>query len=118
MEFSYKNHKLERLLSEEKRAQRKFKKEEAKRLFELRDILDRTCRLDEFLRIHGQETRWKPHEIERGGKKCFSFKFSGRLRLVVLRGKGQEDKDWKEVTAIKIVYIGDYHSGKGKQWEP
>ena len=115
MEFSYKNHKLERLLSEEDRAQRKFGEVEAKRLFEMLGELRDAPRLGDFSGGLRRGTRWDPHEFKGGKQRGLAFKFSRRLRLVVLRGKGQEDKDWEEVTAIEFVFVADYHSGKGRQ---
>lgn len=108
MEISYKDSKLRKICEYSREAQRKLGPDSAKKLQQRLDDIDAAEHVEELL-------AGNPHPLEGNRAGQYSVSLAGGKRLVFEPEHHpvphQEDSgiNWSTVTAVTIVYIGDYH---------
>ncbi len=108
MEIEFNNKKLRELCENRKKAEIELGSESAKKLRTRLSDIDAAFNVQEL-------TAGRPHPLERDRLGEFAVDLSGGKRLVFkpnhvpvpLNKHGKID--WAEITAITIIYIGDYH---------
>ena len=108
MDISFSDDTLFDLCNRHRSAVRRFGVESAKKLSARLADIQAAARLSEVV-------AGKPHPLKVDRREQFSLRLHGGARLVleadgavVPRGV-TGDIDWPNVTAVRVVYIGDYH---------
>lgn len=110
MDILFKSKKLEALCNDDRLAQKEWGKPQAGLLARRLDDL-RAARCLEDLRSAAGDL----HELKGDRAGQLSMKLKGGDRLVIEPGlepppcKPDGGLDWKQVTAIRVVEVGDYH---------
>lgn len=108
MEINFKDEKLRKLCEKRREAEKKLGHDCAKKLGTRLADLDAAAHVKELIAGH-------PHPLERDRDGEFAVNLSGGKRLVFAPDhepvplSDQGNIDWAQVTAITIVFIGDYH---------
>jgi proteic killer suppression protein len=114
MEIDFKNKKLRELCENRKKAEAELGSDGAKKL------RTRLSDLEAATHVH-ELTAGRPHPLEPNSLREFSVDLSDGKRLVFepnhrpIPLNEHENTDWAKVTAITIVFIGDYHKPKQKR---
>lgn len=108
MDISYKDSKLRKLCENSREANRKLGADSAGKLQRRLSELDAAENVDELI-------AGNPHPLEGDRSGQFSLALAGGKRLVFAPDHDpvplKDDKgiNWLAVTAVTIIYIGDYH---------
>ena len=109
MEITYANRELEKLCNRTNHAIRKLGDKGAKKLQSRLADIEAAQNVTELI-------AGSPHPLKGGREGDFSLRLQGAQRLVFRPEHSPfprlEDRgiDWKNVTAVQIVEIGDYHN--------
>lgn len=108
MDVSYKDSKLRKLCEHSREANRKLGADSAGKLQRRLSELDAAENVDELI-------AGNPHPLEGDRSGQFSLALAGGKRLVFapyhdpVPLKDDKGINWLAVTAVTIIYIGDYH---------
>lgn len=108
MDILFASEELERLCLQEREGKRRLGLQNAKKLRSRLADLRAAAKVTDLV-------AGRPHPLERARSGQFALSLAGGVRLVfepaherVPRGRDGRIA-WKSVTAVRIVYIGDYH---------
>ena len=110
MDIIFKSRKLERLCNDDRLAQREWGKPQAEVLGRRLDDLKAARNLEDLRSAAGDL-----HELKGDRAGQLSMKLKGGDRLIIepaqepLPRKPDDGLDWEQVTAIRVVEVGDYH---------
>ncbi len=108
MEIHFKDEKLRKLCENRREAEKKLGHDSSKKLRTRLADLEAAMNVKELVAGH-------PHPLERDREGQFAVNLAGGKRLVFLPNHEpvpvdeQGNIDWSQVSAITIVFIGDYH---------
>ena len=108
MKIHFKNTKLQELCQTTKLMKKKFGAERAQKLMTRLADLDAASNVTEL-------TAGRPHPLDYDRKGQFAIDLNNMVRLIFEAANEpiprclDETVDWKKVTVVRIVCIGDYH---------
>ncbi|MEI6544396.1 MAG: killer suppression protein HigA [Methylococcales bacterium] len=114
MQINYLDEKLSKLCLNKKEAEKKLGSDCAKKLRSRWSDIEAATNVSELTAGH-------PHPLEPDSLREFSVELADGKRLVFkpdhepIPLNNNNTTDWAKVTAITIVYIGDYHKPKQKR---